>query len=154
VGDANYTVRTGYFTNAEPPGVERLDRELRFDRFSHSHEPSHFHFGPTTISRSLGDDKETAIHMFRTSLPTDAELTAATTVSALERFLGPTQGWTDAWGGLRGINKTAGWYLFTLKDDTTIETVSVFCMVTRRPGEVEWRVESMRVARGTAKPNE
>jgi hypothetical protein len=155
VGDANYTIRTGYFTNAQSPEAQKLDRELRFDWFSYSPEPSHFHFGPASISKSDGDDGESAIHTFRISLPADAELAAATTVSALERSLGPSQGWTDAWGiSEGGISKTAGWKFFTLKDDTTIETVTVFCMVTRRQADVEWQVDSMEVIRGTAKPEE
>jgi hypothetical protein len=96
-----------------------------------------------------------AIRTFRTSIPTDTELTAATTVSSLEKLLGPSQGWTDAWGSRKDeISKTAGWGFFTVKDDTTIEILSVFCMVTRRQGDVAWRVDSMKVTRGTAKPNE
>lgn len=155
VGDANYTIRTGFFTNADSPEAQRLDRELRFDWYSYSHKQSYFHFGPATISKSEGDDGESAIHTFRTSLPTDAELASAKTVSALERLLGPSQGWTDGWGKREGeMSKTAGWDFFTLKDETTIETVTVFCMVSRLQGEVEWRVESMKVIRGTAKPEQ
>ena len=143
VGDAKFTVRTGFFTNAAASQFESLERELHFDWFSYSRKPSSFHFGPRTISKNEGDDSESAIHAFRASLPSDAELTAATTVSALEKFLGPSQGFSDGW--------TASWEFFTLKDDTTIETVSVFCMITNRRGDVEWRVDSIKVIRGTAK---
>jgi hypothetical protein len=149
-GEGNYTVRTGFFTNAEPPKLERLNRELRFDWFSYSETPSPFNFGAKTVSKAGRGQNHSNIHTFRASLPTDAEIGAAETVSALEKFLGPAHGFTDGWGSDAEMHSTAGWSFFALADTDTIETVSIFCMVTQRRGDVERRVDSVRVIRGRA----
>jgi len=152
LGRAEHTVRTGFFTNAEPPELSRRSRELQFDWFSFSDKPSHFHFGPKTISRSEGGQGQSAIHTWRASLPSDTELMAASTVSALEKFLGPSQGVTDGWGSDTEMHSTAGWTFFTHRQADEIETVSIFCMTTHRKGEADWRVDSLQVTRGRATP--
>lgn len=90
----------------------------------------------------------------RLSLPTDKELTHAETVTELAGMFGPSQGATDGWGGEAEMYSTAGWSFFLLKDEMTIETVSIFCMIARRKGESDWRVTGMEVSRGTARPSE
>ena len=152
-GNAQLTVGTGYYSHADSRQLDRRESELRFDWFTCSNKMANG-FGKRTISKDEGGDRQSNIYTYRTSLPTDAELTAATTVSALKGFFGLSQGFTDGWGDQREMHSTAGWTFFTLKDDATIETVSVFCMITHRDGDPEWRVDSMRVTRGSARPGE
>jgi hypothetical protein len=150
LGTAVHTVRTGFFINADPQ-AERLDRDLRFDWFQFSGEASYFHEGPRTISRSEGGRRESDFHTWRASLPSDTILLAASTVSALEKFLGPSQSDRDEWGGPNEeMHSSAGWSFFTLKHPDDIETISIFCMATQRKGDAERRVDSLQVTRGRA----
>lgn len=149
LGTAVYTVRTGFFTNADPE-AERLDLQLRFDWFRFSDKPWYIHSGPKTVSRSEGGRTESAIQTWRASLPSDTELMAASTVSALEKFLGPSQSIPDEWGFLKETHSSASWSFFTLRDPDELETISIVCMATQRKGDAEWRIDSLQVTRGTA----
>lgn len=149
LGTAVYTVRTGFFTNANPEAA-RLDLQLRFDWFRFSDKPWYLHSGSRTVSRSEGGGMESAVHTWRASLPSDTELMAASTVSALEKFLGPSQSIPDEWGFLKETHSSAGWRFFTLKHPDEIETLSIFCAATQREGDSERRVDSLQVTRGRA----
>src|SRR4029453_15074413 len=106
-GSSENTVRTGFFRSTQSPQHEKFHRELRFDWFTYSDKPSVFHFGPRTMSRSAGGDGETAIHTYRTDLPTDADIQGWTTISALTNLLGAPHGFHD------GVPFSAGWSFFT-----------------------------------------
>ena len=152
-GEAKVTVRTGSFLTADSPAGGRREDPLRFDWFAFNDPaPVNGHFGKVWISKDEGGSSGSAIHTFRSSLPTDDELLATRSVTELEKRLGLSQGWRDAWGSEAAMYSTAGWSFFLLKDSTMVETVSIFCMTTRRKGEAEWRVDSMRITRGTARP--
>ena len=140
-GNSKPTVRTGFFTNASPPQLDRLQRNLRFDWFENSDKPSQFHYGPQTISRSAGGEGETDIHTYRTSLPTDAAIRACTTISALTNVLGTSQGFHD------GAPSSAGWSFFTLTSSNTIETLSIFCIRDTPNSEID----SLQIRRGSAR---
>lgn len=143
VGKAVDTVRTGpYAKIPDPPELARIHSELRFDWFSFSDKPSPWHFGPKTISRSEGGDTESAIFTWRPSLPSDSDLIAAPTVSALEKFLGPSQGFSDS---------GAGWAFFTLRKPDEVETVSISCSAPYRSGG-QRLIDSLQVTRGKARP--
>ena len=137
-GVTEQTVRTGFFTNVQSAQLERLQRELRFDWFAFSDKPSHFNYGPRTISRSAGGESETAIHTYRAELPTDGAIQACTTISALTNLLGPSQGFHD------GAPFSAGWSFFTCTPTNTIMTLSVFSIRQR----VEGQIDSLEIRRG------
>lgn len=143
VGKAVDTVRTGLDRkNPDPPDLARLKGELRFDWFSFSDQSSPWHFGPKTISRSEGGETESAIYTWRASLPSDSDLVAASTVSELEKFLGPPQGFHDM---------GAGWAFFTLGKSDEVETVSISCFTPHRYGG-QWVIDSLQVTRGKVRP--
>jgi hypothetical protein len=150
LGAAVYTVRTGFFTNADPE-AERLDLDLRFDWFQFPDKASYFHLGPRTVSRSNDDGRESAVHTWRASFPSDGDLMAASSVSSLEKLLGPSQSPLDEWGGPNGeMHSSASWSFFKLRHPYEIETFSIFCMATQRKGDAERRVDSIQVIRGRA----
>ncbi len=151
-GEAKHTVRTGWFTNADSAKLEKLERELRFDWFSYSDKLSPLNWGRAIISKGERGNGQSAIHSFRASLPTDAEIAGARTVSTLEKLFGPSQGFADGWGSNKEMRSSAGWAFFTLKDESTVETVSVVCMTVWRAGDTEVHVDSMKVTRGSATP--
>jgi hypothetical protein len=70
---------------------------------------------------------------------------------ALSRFLGPSQGPTTGWGSHTEFHATAAWGFFTVKDSATVETVGIFCDISRRIDEPDWRVDGMEVSRGVAR---
>jgi hypothetical protein len=143
IGYAEPTIRTGTFTNSLLPQLEGLERELRFDWFTYSDKRSAVNFGPRNISKSEGGEMISLIHTFRSSLPTDADLTKVTTISELERLLGPSQGGRCVYGIDFQMFSSARWQFFSIKDAGTIETLSISCGVTRRDPDPEWRVSSM-----------
>jgi len=148
LGTAVYTVRTGVFTNADPESA-RLDLDLRFDWFRFSDKTSYFPLGPT-VCRSDDDGSESAFHTWRASFPSDGDLMAASTVSSLEKLLGPSQSPSDKWGFVGEIHSSAGWSFFSLANPDDIETLSIFCDATQRKGDTERRVDSLRITRGRA----
>ncbi len=136
------------------PGCRlRPRRELRFDWFTYSGKTSAARDGARTLSRGERGDRQSAVHTYRNALPSDAQIAAATTVSALEKLLGPPQGFADAFGTESGMRWAAGWALFTVRDQATVDTLSVSCAVSSRRGEREARVEGLRITRGIAKPS-
>jgi hypothetical protein len=154
VGTACDTISTGYFATADEDAKSlKLRCRLKFDRFQFSENPSRGGFGARTISRSVGHDSVDNIHSHRASLPSDEELAKATTVSELTRLLGRPQGSTTGWGEENEMHSTAGWAFFTLNGDESMETISIFCMVTQRRGKDPY-VDSMRITRGVTRPGE
>ena len=132
--------------------LEKLQRELSFDWFTYSDKP-HFSLGNRRISKSYGDKGETFIHSYRASFPTDAQITAVATFSSLTNLLGATRGHASAWGFDGEIHTAASWALFTLKDEQTIETLSVYCTLVQARGQTERQLESIEVRRGIATRN-
>lgn len=150
VGKRECTVRTGFFTNAEPPELMRLNHELRFDWFCIWEKPA-FLDGVKILGQHR-DGGLISLHAWRSALPSDADLLSATTTSALERMLGRSMGMTDTWGDMDKTHSAESWQFFTLAKPGEIETVSIFCLTVQRKGDQEWRVESVRVIRGKATP--
>lgn len=154
MGETRETVRTGICTNKLPKITTKDDSHLRFDWFSH-HPPVRVPLhecGPITISE---DDigAETAFHSYRAALPSDELITTAERLSRLRDLLGSA--------GAPGLDSfTAGdlthgsssWSLFTMKGEKTIETLRVFSLIKQRDGDSDWRIEGLRVTRGTASP--
>ena len=134
-----------------PAELEKLQRELHFDWFTYSDKPSHFYFGARRLSRSLGEKGETFGHSYRASFPTDAQITAATTLSSLTNLLGPTQGPGDSWGLFGETYSIVFWSLFTLTDERTIETLSVSCTLVQPHAQSERQLDSIEVRRGVAR---
>lgn len=132
-------------------GLEKLQRELHFDWFTYSDKPSHFYWGTRRLSRSLGERGETFGHSYRASFPTDAQITAATTLSSLTNLLGPTQGPGDSWGLFGETHSLEGWSLFTLTDDHTIETLSVSCTLVQPHRQSGRQLDTIEVRRGVAR---
>ena len=133
-------------------GLEKLQRELHFDWFTYSEKP---HFLPSTrrISKNYGDKGETFLHCYRASFPTDAQITAVTNFSSLTNLLGATRGHMSAWGLDGETHTAASWALFALKDEQTIETLSVHCTLVQPRGQSERQLESIEVRRGIATQN-
>ncbi len=132
--------------------LEKLQRELHFDWFTYSEKP---HFLPSTrrISKNYGDKGETFLHCYRASFPTDAQITAVTNFSSLTNLLGATRGHMSAWGLDGETHTAASWALFALKDEQTIETLSVHCTLVQPRGQSERQLESIEVRRGIATQN-
>lgn len=153
VGTAHDMVATGYFATAGENTRVRHDRyELRFDRFDYSEQPPPDKAGPKTIAQSAGGDGLVGICTYRASLPSDGEIAKAATVQELARLLGPSQGFTDGWENRDGMHSTAAWAFFAMHDGESLETVDVFCMVTMRRRGGEQHIDSMRITRGIARP--
>jgi hypothetical protein len=153
VGTARDTVATGFFAKEGENAKQRERRlHLRFDRFHYSDVPSAWGFGARMVSRSAGGESETDIHSYRESLPSDEEIMRATTPAQLGALLGRSQGFSDGWGSLSAMHTTGSWSFFTMRGPETMETVSVFCMMTLRCGPGESTVDSVQVTRGTARP--
>jgi len=157
VGERRQAVATGFFaTHTNLPGQQPFECDVYFDLFSYFDKRTAMPAGSRVISQSLDQTKdgsrETSLHVHRASFPTDAELAGAHTLGALANLLGPIWGPRDAWGlGDAIMHSHASWACFRLKDDDTLETLSVSCSTTHTVGQPE-QVESIRIRRGTAKP--
>ena len=89
---------------------------------------------------------------YRSKLPSDSEIRAATTEAALEKHFGYSHGMKDAWGINGEMHSYDGWAYFTLKNDNEIEVLHVYCSVIQTNGEREWHVENLNILRGLAHP--
>lgn len=138
-GSAKLTVRTGFFTNAEPAGLEKFERELLFDWFQYSDKPSVWNFGPRTVSRSASSG-ETAIHTYRKDLPSDAAIRACKTHKDLINLLSLPH-WVD------GPPFMAGWRFFTVTASNSIDTISITTIQERWDAEIN----SLEIRRGVAR---
>jgi hypothetical protein len=144
VGEVSLTVRTGHFTNASPPELERIQRRLRLNYFDYSDKPSPWHYGPRILSERLAGGWFRRHLTHRTELPSDEAIQACTTISLLTNLLGPVQGFQD------GAPFTAGWEFFTLTPSNNLETLSIFCS-RPTPDSI---ISSLQIERGVARQTE
>lgn len=156
VGESKRSVATGCFaTDTNLPALDQLKRDLRFDFFHYFERP--LSDDSRTVSRQDNKTGEawrfSSLHSYRDIFPTDSQLTEARTEAALTKLLGAKGAGTgaSAWGDVRVMHSSAGWTFFRLKDDTTIETLSVFCFTTVTNGDPNTYVESIEIRRGTAR---
>ena len=52
------------------------------------------------------------------------------------------------------IHGSRSWSFFTLKDERTVDTMTIFCLITQPKGDSAWGIEGVKVSRGTATPVE
>lgn len=158
VGESKVTVQTGFFaTRTNTLTQDSSESELRFDFFHYIQKPSALPLGSRAVSqfsdRGAEGGRHTRLHIHRETLPTDSQLTNVPTVAALTNLLGLSWGPKSAWGDSQAMHSQASWAYFRMKDDLTLETLSVFCLTTVTNGQSEEFVESIRIRRGTARPS-
>lgn len=148
IGQAEVTLRTGQLT-AEP-GPQSY--KLSFDWFIYPYKSYWQTTDSTIICQSSDGQHLRDVYTWRPSLPTDQELTNATTGSALDAVLGPSQGTIDSWASEGKKRSTEDWQFFQVIDAGTIRTLSVFCAVTWQSAYKDRHIDGLLVVRGIARP--
>ena len=101
---------------------------------------SGWYHGPVWVVQSAGSNSYSNVHVYRRSFPSDAEIQACPTASALYDLLGESFAFMDGYGD--------NWSLFRMNREDRMEIleISAFWMCG------EDVVKHVRIARGTATP--
>jgi hypothetical protein len=152
IGEAHDSLRTGNFAG-DQSGRNPSNYKLHFDWFIYPYKPYGQSSPSTIICQSSDGRNPSNIYIWRASLPSDKELTQATTAADLENSLGGAQGLADAWGSDTEMHTTQYWQFFRTVDAGTIQTLSIRCTITWQPPEKTRRIEGLLIVRGIARPD-
>ena len=142
---------TGAFTAPKRPEVATNRYDLKFDLAVVAPKNPVGHVGPKGVATSDTNGGYRALHSIRDSLPTDPAIKSASTQTALQKALGPAQGFPQATGYGPIARTQLTWSLLSVKE-TTLDTLQVNAVVEKGPGSGEPRVESLEILRGAARP--
>jgi len=147
VGKEKIVVRSGVL--ASSPQWIRYGQEhaLRFNCFTFFEDDSHE--GRGTLSFRECDNTLCDLCRHRDRLPGDEQVLACHGRSELKGLLGAGEG-LEVWGPPEELHTSETWRFFTLKDASTVETMSVYCYFTHRPGTTDWSIDGLSIARGKA----
>ena len=149
-GQEEIVSRTGVFIAPQkwvPP--EQASHALHFDLFTLFKSELVSEEGRATLSHREPDRTLRDLYRHRDRLPNEAQITACKVRAEVKALLGSGDG-LDVWGQADELHTTETWRFFILKDASTVETLSVFCLFTHRPETPEWTVDGFRISRGTA----
>lgn len=145
-------IASGAFVRPEPEITATNRQKVRLDAVVIVPKGSVGRVGPRALAHVEKEGGYSALHTVRDSLPADAEIRRAAErgVGAIERLLGPAQGFPHAAG--RGLEPwvRSSWSYCDLKGDGAVETLKVTAIFDRRDKDA--RVESLEVRRAKASP--
>lgn len=150
-GLCHAVVATGVATNPEPAKFATNRPIVRFDAVVVTAKGNIGNVGPKGVARIDKDGGYTALHTLQDAMPSDSDIRAAAekNLAALEKLLGPSQGFPAQ----TGIGETplfrSEWSFATLQEGS-IETLRIWARAANRSG----KVESLEVRRGSAEPTE
>ena len=148
-GREQIVARTGDLVAAQKWTQGQGDRPLRFNLFTFFEEDESREPGRGTLSYRDADNKLRDLYRHRDRLPDNDRIVACRSRPELQALLGTGEG-LEVWGAPEELHTSESWHFFTLKDASTIATLSVYCRFTHRPNMPDWAIDGLRIARGTA----
>jgi hypothetical protein len=146
-GLCHLVVATGVATNPEPAKFATNRPIVRFDAVVVAAKGNIGNVGPKGVARIDKDGGYTALHTLRGPLPSDSDIRAAAqkNLAALERLLGPSQGF-PAQTGIGETPLFRSEWSFAALHERSIETLRISALAANGSG----KIESLEVRRGSA----